>query len=142
VLVDGQPQLACLTLAALAEGHEITTIEGLAPAQRSCQGPSPASGTEPGGLHPVQEAFDEAGALQCGFCQGGMILSATALLEREADPSRQTIRNSLAGNLCRCTGYTQIIEAVERAADTAAGREHTPRAWEAAENPTPEQESS
>jgi aerobic-type carbon monoxide dehydrogenase small subunit (CoxS/CutS family) len=106
VLVDGEPVLACLTLARLAVGHEVTTIEGLMPAHLR------AGGT---GADPVQEAFDRCGALQCGFCQPGMMLSARALLNREPHPSRAAIKAALAGNLCRCTGYTQIIEAVETA---------------------------
>ena len=116
VLIDGRPVLSCLHLAALAEGKEVTTIEGLRPLHQ-------AAGGE--GCDPVQDAFDRTGALQCGFCQGGMILSATALLEREADPSRQTIRNSLAGNLCRCTGYVQIAESVRAAAAARRGEEGT-----------------
>ncbi|MDP6954743.1 MAG: (2Fe-2S)-binding protein [Planctomycetota bacterium] len=129
VLLDGQPVLACLTLAALVQGREITTIEGLAPAHRRRCAESPCASKQDK-LHPVQDAFDEAGALQCGFCQSGMILSATALLQRDDDPKRETIREALSGNLCRCTGYTQIIEAVERASDEHAGREHRLRAWE------------
>jgi len=103
VLVDGEPVLACCTLAATQEGRAITTIEGLADAQ----GPSP-----------LQRAFDSAGALQCGFCQPGMILSAHALLQRNADPSLDEVREALAGNLCRCTGYTKIYEAVLAARGT------------------------
>lgn len=97
VLLDGQPVLSCLMLAGAAEGHDVTTIEGLA---------------QPGGLHPVQEAFDRCGALQCGFCQPGMMLSAVALLERNPAPDVAQIRQALSGNLCRCTGYTKILEAV------------------------------
>lgn len=107
VLVDGAPTLACLSLAATTEGKEITTIEGLLPAHR-------AEGNE--GADPVQDAFDRCGALQCGFCQPGMILSAKALLAAHPDPSMEQIKASLAGNLCRCTGYTQIYEAVVLAA--------------------------
>lgn len=107
VLVDGTPTLACLSLAATTEGKEITTIEGLLPAHR-------AEGNE--GADPVQDAFDRCGALQCGFCQPGMILSAKALLAAHPDPSMEQIKASLAGNLCRCTGYTQIYEAVVLAA--------------------------
>ena len=104
VLVDGKPVLACLTLAALCEGRAVTTIEGLMPAHLKRGGTGP---------DPVQAAFDECGALQCGFCQPGMMLSARALLDRNACPTRAEIREALAGNLCRCTGYTQILEAVE-----------------------------
>jgi len=107
VLLDGVPTLACLSLAATAESSKITTIEGLLPAHR-------AQGGE--GADPVQDAFDRCGALQCGFCQPGMILSAKALLEKNPNPSSEEIKASLAGNLCRCTGYTQIYEAVVLAA--------------------------
>lgn len=98
VWVDGRPVLSCLTLALECQGASVTTIEGL------------ANGPE---AHPVQEAFDACGALQCGFCQPGMMMSAAALLEKEAKPSRESIRAALAGNLCRCTGYKQIFDAVE-----------------------------
>ena len=121
VLVDGRPVLACLTLAALAEGRAVTTIEGLMPAHRKCGGE---------GADPVQEAFDRCGALQCGFCQPGMMLSARALLNTNATPTRDEIRGALAGNLCRCTGYTQILEAVESAVAEAAGTQPALRAWE------------
>lgn len=126
VLQDGSPILSCLTLATLAEGHEITTIEGLMPAHR-------ARGGE--GADPVQEAFDRCGALQCGFCQPGMILSARALLNEKPSPTRGEIRDALAGNLCRCTGYTQIVQAVELAIAEAAGREPVPPAWSPGKNP-------
>ncbi|MBK7876423.1 MAG: (2Fe-2S)-binding protein [Planctomycetes bacterium] len=106
VLVDGKPVLACLTLAALCEERAVTTIEGLLPAHVKSGGSGP---------DPVQAAFDECGALQCGFCQPGMMLSARALLDRNACPTRTEIQDALAGNLCRCTGYTQIVEAVELA---------------------------
>ncbi len=121
VLFDGKPWLSCLTLAAVAQGHEITTIEGLMPAHRQAGG---------SGADPVQEAFDRCGALQCGFCQPGMMLSARALLNRNACPTRAEIREALSGNLCRCTGYTQILEAVELAVAEAAGVAPAPRAWE------------
>lgn len=120
VLVDGEPTLACVTLAVLAEGREITTIEGLAPRHR-------ASGGE--GADPLQEAFDRCGALQCGFCQPGTLLSARALLDRTPRPDREAIRAALAGNLCRCTGYTQILEAIELAAGEAAGVEVPTPEW-------------
>ena len=103
VLVDGKPVLSCLTLAHDVRG-EVTTIEGLATAE---------------GPDPVQRAFDVSGALQCGFCQPGMILSAKALLSRQQDPSDTEIREALSGNLCRCTGYTKIFEAVRLAAKTS-----------------------
>ena len=119
VLLDGQPVLACLTLAALAEGRSVTTIEGLMPAHR-------AAGGE--GADPVQEAFHRCGALQCGFCQPGMMLSARALLNENPAPTRQEIKAALSGNLCRCTGYTQILEAVELAiAESVAAPEPVAR---------------
>ena len=107
VLMDGSPVVACLVLAATAEGKEILTIEGLMPAHVAAGGSGP---------DPLQDAFDKAGALQCGFCQPGMILSARALLDKSADPSLEEIKEALAGNLCRCTGYTQVFEAVIAAA--------------------------
>lgn len=122
VLLDGRPVLACITLAALCEGRAVTTIEGLHPAHLK------AGGTGP---DPVQGAFDECGALQCGFCQPGMMLSARALLDRNPCPTRVEIKEALAGNLCRCTGYTQIFEAVELAIARHLGVEPAPRAWEA-----------
>lgn len=122
VLIDGRPVLACLSLAASAPGHEITTIEGLLPLHKRAGGSGP---------DPIQSAFDRCGALQCGFCQPGMILSARALLQRNACPTREEIRSALSGNLCRCTGYTQIFEAVESAVAESLGVEPAPRAWEA-----------
>ena len=104
VLVDGTAQLSCLLLAAQVDGADITTIEGL------------ADGAQ---LHPVQQAFAELGGLQCGYCTPGMVLAAVALLDAEPAPTRQQIREALAGNLCRCTGYGAIVEAVERAAGMA-----------------------
>src|SRR5215472_9244403 len=99
VLIDGEPTLSCITLALSARGHEVVTIEGL---------------TKDGGeLDPVQDAFDACGALQCGFCQSGMMVSAAALLARNPKPTRLEIKEALAGNLCRCTGYTKILDAVE-----------------------------
>ncbi len=102
VLIDGLPRPACLTLAAQLEGRQVTTIEGIATKT---------------GLHPVQQAFVEHGAVQCGFCTPGMVLSAVSLLDHVASPSAQQVRQALAGNLCRCTGYQKIIEAVLAAAD-------------------------
>jgi aerobic-type carbon monoxide dehydrogenase small subunit (CoxS/CutS family) len=122
VLVDGKPVLACLTLAGTVERRAVTTIEGLAPAHVRAGGK---------GADPVQEAFDRCGALQCGFCQPGMILSARALLTENACPTREEIRHALSGNLCRCTGYTQILEAVELAVADSLGVEPAPRSWEA-----------
>jgi carbon-monoxide dehydrogenase small subunit len=121
VLVDGKPWRACLTPAATLEGRRITTIEGLMPAHRKAGG---------AGADPVQEAFDRCGALQCGFCQPGMMLSARALLNETPDPSREEIRAALSGNLCRCTGYQQIFEAIESAVCESLARTPAPRAWE------------
>jgi carbon-monoxide dehydrogenase small subunit len=101
VLVDGLPQFSCLTLAIEAQGCEIRTVEGLA--QR-------------GELSVLQQAYVETGASQCGYCSPGMLMSAQALLERNLEPTRDEIRDALAGNLCRCTGYLAIIDAVELAA--------------------------
>jgi carbon-monoxide dehydrogenase small subunit len=107
ILVDGEARLSCLMLAAQLEGRHITTIEGLTQRQS-------------GALHPVQEAFIEHGAVQCGFCTPGMVLSAVHLLEKNPDPTRDQIREGLSGNLCRCTGYVKIVDAVEAAASAAA----------------------
>jgi carbon-monoxide dehydrogenase small subunit len=101
VLLDGDPILSCITPAWEAEGREVRTVEGIA---------------GPGELHALQEAFEITGGAQCGFCTPGVLMSALALLEREATPSRADIRDALSGNLCRCTGYTSIYEAVELAA--------------------------
>lgn len=126
VLVDGQPVLACLTLAASAEGHAVTTIEGLMPAHLAAGGQGP---------DPVQEAFDRCGALQCGFCQPGMILSARALLNETESPTRAEIRAALSGNLCRCTGYTQIVQAVELCLAERVGGEPDAPSWAPGTNP-------
>lgn len=120
VLADGEPVLACLTLAVNAEGKKLVTIEGLTPLHKKAGG---------SGVDPVQDAFDRCGALQCGFCQPGMILSAKALLEKNKRPSRDEIKQALSGNLCRCTGYTQILEAVELAAAEARGETHPGPTW-------------
>ena len=104
VVVDGQAVKSCTLLAVQADGTEITTIEGLAPK---------------GGLHPLQEAFRETHGLQCGFCTPGMILAAWQLLERNENPSAAEIRHSLEGNCCRCTGYDNIVKAVQHAAQNA-----------------------
>jgi aerobic-type carbon monoxide dehydrogenase small subunit (CoxS/CutS family) len=102
VLVDGTAELACLRLAVSLDGAEITTVEGLA------RGPE---------LDPLQDAFADTGAVQCGYCTPGMLLVAHELLERNPTPSRDEIRLAISGNLCRCTGYLRIIEAIERAAE-------------------------
>jgi aerobic carbon-monoxide dehydrogenase small subunit len=101
VLMDGLPVFSCLVLAVEADGHEVLTIEGVA------EGPD---------LHPIQQAFVEQGAIQCGFCTPGMVLNALALLRGNHDPSEAEIRRALSGNLCRCTGYQKIVEAVKVAA--------------------------
>jgi carbon-monoxide dehydrogenase small subunit len=110
VLLDGRSVSSCLTLAVEAHQREITTIEGLAPS--------------PDHLHPLQQAFVQHGAVQCGFCTPGMILAAKHLLENNPQPTEQEIRRGLGGNLCRCTGYNKIVEAVQAAAqELAAGKE-------------------
>ncbi len=101
VLVDGEPALACITLALACEGRAVTTVEGLA---------------EKGAPHPLQDAFDRTGGAQCGYCTPGMLMSAAALLRRNPEPTRDEIAHALSGNLCRCTGYTKILDAVELAA--------------------------
>jgi aerobic-type carbon monoxide dehydrogenase small subunit (CoxS/CutS family) len=100
VLVDGKPVLSCLVLAVESEGRQITTVEGLA---------------ADGRLHPLQECFADLGAAQCGYCTPGILITAKALLDAEPNPSRERICEALSGNLCRCTGYLQIVEAVEEA---------------------------
>ncbi len=105
VLLDGAPVRSCLVLAAQADGCSVTTIEGLA---------------SDGELHPVQQAFWEAHALQCGFCTPGMVLTAVALLAEQPQPSEADIREALSGNLCRCTGYQNIVRAVQLAAERQA----------------------
>jgi len=101
VIVDDQPVDACLMLAAQADGRRVLTIEGVASKDK---------------LHPLQKAFEESGALQCGFCGPGIILSAKALLDQNPAPTRHEIRDALAGNLCRCTGYAKIVDAVSEVA--------------------------
>jgi carbon-monoxide dehydrogenase small subunit len=101
VLLDGELVCACLVLAAQADGHEVTTVEGL---------------RSQSGLHAVQQAFIDSGAVQCGFCTPGLIVATAALLERVPNPSDDVIREELSGNLCRCTGYAKIFDAVRLAA--------------------------
>jgi len=101
VLVDGQPQLSCLVLAIECEGRSIETVEGL------------AKGAV---LHPLQAAFADLGAAQCGYCTPGILMTAKALLLKEKNPTRERIKEAISGNLCRCTGYLQIFEAIEEAA--------------------------
>jgi carbon-monoxide dehydrogenase small subunit len=107
VLMDGQAINSCLVLAAEADGKEITTVEGLADGDR---------------LHPIQQAFVDHGGLQCGFCTPGMILSAKALLDKNPTPTEEEIKQGIAGNLCRCTGYTKIIESIRAAAENMGGK--------------------
>jgi carbon-monoxide dehydrogenase small subunit len=109
VLLDGKAVKSCTLLAVQANGAEITTIEGLA-------------GRNGNGLHPVQQGFWEKHGLQCGFCTPGMILTAVELLNKNPDPTDGEIRHALAGNLCRCTGYQHIVEAVQYAADKMKGK--------------------
>ena len=112
LLADGRPVLSCITLAVEAQGKRLTTIEGLA---------------AEGKVHPVQDAFDLCGALQCGFCQSGMMISAAALLGTNPRPTRLEIKEALSGNLCRCTGYTKILDAVEVASGQRKVAEWDPR---------------
>ncbi len=104
ILVDGEPVNSCLLYAAKLQGRKITTIEGLTAEDGAKE------------LHPLQEAFISEGAVQCGFCTPGMILSAKSLLDRNPEPDREAIEEALSGNLCRCTGYGQIVKAVQKAA--------------------------
>jgi carbon-monoxide dehydrogenase small subunit len=107
VLINGEAYLSCVMLAIEASGKEILTIEGLA---------------EGGELHPLQSAFVETGGLQCGFCTPGMILTAKAILDEEEDPSEEVIKKKMAGNLCRCTGYKKVVEAVMSVTDPGTDR--------------------
>jgi len=111
VLVDGVPILSCLALAAAHQGVPIVTVEGMADGAT---------------LHPLQQAFVEMGAAQCGYCTPGILLTAQTLLEENAQPSREDIKEALAGNLCRCTGYIKIYEAVELAAARMRGEDAKP----------------
>lgn len=111
VLVDGEPVLSCLALPVELQGREITTIEGLADGTR---------------LDPLQTAFAELGAAQCGYCTPGMLLASKALLHKHPHPTRDEIREALSGNLCRCTGYTKIYEAVEQVASQNGSSSDTP----------------
>ncbi|QEK13160.1 (2Fe-2S)-binding protein [Crassaminicella thermophila] len=108
VIMNGRTVNSCLVLAHQADGSNITTIEGVADGEK---------------LHPIQEAFLEKGAVQCGFCTPGMVLSAKALLDKNHNPSREEIREGVSGNLCRCTGYNKIVEAVELAAEKMRGEQ-------------------
>ena len=106
VIVDGMLMNSCLMLAGQADGRDVLTIEGLATSDR---------------LHPIQKAFEDKGSLQCGFCGPGVIMSAKALLDQNPNPSVLEIRDALAGNLCRCTGYSKMIEAIQEIAKAAHG---------------------
>ena len=107
VLIDGKPTLSCLTLVLQAAGREITTVEAVA---------------GPGGLHPLQQAWIDTGASQCGFCTPGFIMTALAFVEEKGAPSEAEIREAISGNMCRCTGYISIVEAVARAAAEVSRR--------------------
>jgi carbon-monoxide dehydrogenase small subunit len=109
ILLEGEPVRSCLMLAVQADGRSITTVEGLAPA--------------PGVLHPLQEAFRDAHGLQCGFCTGGILLTMVPFLEEHPDPSEDEIRRALSGNLCRCTGYQHIVDAVRQAGEKLRSQE-------------------
>ncbi|HXV86783.1 MAG TPA: (2Fe-2S)-binding protein [Gemmatimonadales bacterium] len=111
VLVDGQPVLSCLALGVACDGHSVRTVEGMA------RGPE---------LHPLQRAFADLGAAQCGYCTPGVMLTAEALLATNPRPTREAIKDALAGNLCRCTGYLKIYEAIELAAAWMRGEEAVP----------------
>jgi len=111
VLVDGEAVRSCLIFAAQAEGREVTTVEGLSPAD--------------GGLNPVQEAMMECHGLQCGFCTPGFVVSLTAFLRDNPDPSDEQLREALSGNLCRCTGYQGIVQAARLAAGITKVKEHS-----------------
>jgi carbon-monoxide dehydrogenase small subunit len=106
VLLDDEPVLSCLVLGVECQGRRVTTVEGLA---------------ADGRLHPLQEAFADLGAAQCGYCTPGFLVTAKSLLDTHAHPTRDQIRDALSGNLCRCTGYLQIFEAVEAAIEASAG---------------------
>jgi carbon-monoxide dehydrogenase small subunit len=107
VLMDGKPINSCLVLAIQAQGHEIVTIEGI---------------SRGNALHPLQQAFIDQGAIQCGFCTPGMILAAKSLLDQNPNPTETEIRTAISGNLCRCTGYQKIVEAVQSVADSRTER--------------------
>jgi aerobic-type carbon monoxide dehydrogenase small subunit (CoxS/CutS family) len=108
VLLDGEPYLSCLTLAVDAAGLDVVTIEGLG---------------EGGDLHPIQKSFVEVGGLQCGFCTPGMIMTAKAILDEEPNPTEETVKKKMAGNLCRCTGYKKVVEAVTSASGRTGGKQ-------------------
>jgi aerobic-type carbon monoxide dehydrogenase small subunit (CoxS/CutS family) len=107
IIFNGKPINSCVTVAADADGAEITTIEGLADGDK---------------LHPVQQAFIDTGAVQCGYCTPGYIISVKVLLDRTTNPTAEDIEEAVSGNICRCTGYTKIVDAIHLAADRMAGR--------------------
>lgn len=109
ILLDGKPVNSCLLLAMEVDGHDVVTIESLA---------------KDGKLHPIQQAFIDKWALQCGYCTPGMIMSAKALLDHNPDPTEHEIRDAIAGNLCRCTGYAKIVEAIDSVAKEFGGNSH------------------
>ena len=108
ILVDDESRLSCLMLAAQLEGKKVITVEGLAAGKK---------------MHPVQEAFVEHGAVQCGFCTPGMVMAVVDLLSRNAEPTRSEVREGISGNLCRCTGYQKVVDAVETAVKTMKNEE-------------------
>ena len=108
ILFDGESARSCLMFAVQADGHQITTVEGLA---------SPHLGGAEGGLHPIQQAFWEAHGLQCGYCTPGILMTLVPFLKQNPDPTEDEIRHALSGNLCRCTGYQHIVDAVKLAAE-------------------------
>ena len=112
VLIDGEARLSCLTLAFDAVGKEVTTVEGVTPGD--------------GRMNPIQKAFCELGGSQCGFCTPGFVMTTTALLDRVPDPTDHEIREAISGNMCRCTGYVKIIEAVKEAAKDMQGEKDAP----------------
>jgi carbon-monoxide dehydrogenase small subunit len=122
VIIDGEPQLSCISLALHVAGRNVETVESL---------------VGPPKLDPLLDAFDRCGAGQCGFCTPGMLMSSTALLRRDPNPSRETIAQAIAGNLCRCTGYGAIIDAVALAAKIQRGEEPSGRDLPGAELPPP-----
>nr|WP_272950551.1 (2Fe-2S)-binding protein [Ornithinimicrobium pratense] len=126
VLLDGQPARACLMFAATAQGHQITTVEGLS--------------TPDGELGPVQQAFVECHGLQCGFCTPGFLTTITAYLDENPDPTPEEAREAIGGNLCRCTGYQNIVKAVCRAAELRRGEQAPPDGTQTPAAPTERQE--
>ena len=115
VLLDGESVRACLVLTPQVEGHDVTTVEGLAP-----RGQDGGWKMEAGALHPLQAAFREAHGLQCGFCTPGMLMTLVPFLRENPSPTAEEIREAISGNLCRCTGYQKIVEAVQLAAERAS----------------------